>query len=103
MKEVNNFTLKPITEFSIDDTLYMQKNISGFNYTFYLQFVSFNKGKVICKILDIQPNNTKSIWIGKEYYKIGSEISGTISKCYTYQKGYGCHWFQKEDIGWVCR
>ena len=103
MKDINNFNLKPITDFSTEDTLYMQKSESGFSYTFHLQFISFNKGKVTGKILDIQPNDTKSVWLGKEFYKIGSEISGTISKCYTYQKGYGSHWFKKEDIGWVCR
>jgi len=103
MKDINNFNLKPITEFSKEDTLYMQRKKDGYVYTLCLQFVSFSKGKVTGKILDIQPNNNSSIWFGKEFYKIGSEISTMISKCYTYQKGYGRHWFKKEDIGWACR
>jgi hypothetical protein len=103
MKDLNNFNLKPITAFLTEDTLYMTRKKGGYVYTLLLQFVSFNKGKVTGKILDIQPNNNQSIWFGKEYYKIGSEISTIISKCYTYEIGYGCHWFEKEDNSWVCR
>ena len=103
MKDINNFNLKVITDFSKEDTLYMQRNNNGYNYTFCLQFISFSKGKVTGKILDIQPNNNQSIWLNKKLYRIGDEISTMISKCYTYQKNNGCHWFKKEDIGWVCR
>jgi hypothetical protein len=102
LNEINNFTLKPITEFTKNDTLYIQKNVGGFSYTFLVEFTKFEKGMVTGIILDIQPNNTKQIWINNVSYKKGVPISSRISKCYTYQKGFGCCWFVKDSVGWVC-
>ena len=81
--QIKNYTNKPITEFNSEDTLYMQKILSGFMYTFLIKFKSFNKNIVTGEILDIQPNNTKSIWIKDKLYSIGDDISGQITKCYT--------------------
>lgn len=103
MKDINNFSLKPISQFTEDSTLYMQKQNNGYTYTFLLKFKSFSKGIVSGEILEIQPNYSDSLCLKGEYLKIGSTLSGKISKCYTFQKGYGCHWFKKEEIGWVCR
>lgn len=96
MKDINNFTQKKITEFNETDTVYMQKNKSGFIYTFLLQFKTFSKGNVTGVILDIQPNNRKSIWIGKDFLKIGSELTGKLSKCYTLKTNVGAIWFTKK-------
>jgi hypothetical protein len=102
MKERNNFTEKKITEFDENDTFYMQKNISGFTYTFLLRFKSFSRGNITGEILGIQPNNQKSIWIGKEVFRIGSELTGKISKCYTYKPMSGAKWFKKVSNDWSC-
>jgi len=102
MGHINNFTEKGITDFNENDTIYMQKNISGFTHTFWLKFKSFSKGNITGEILDIQPNNQNSIWIGKEFLQIGSELSGRISKCYTFKSGYGCNWFEKKNNDWFC-
>ena len=61
--QIKNYTNKPITEFNSEDTLYMQKILSGFMYTFLIKFKSFNKNIVTGEILDIQPNNFKSVAI----------------------------------------
>ena len=102
MRDRNNFTEKKISEFNENDTLYMQKNNSGFTYTFLLKFKSFSKSNITGEILDIQPNNLKSIWLGKEYLVIGSELTGKISKCYTFKSSSGCRWFNKETNDWSC-
>ena len=103
MKEdLNNFIEKKISEFNENDTLYLQKNNSGFGYIFLLKFLSFSKGNITGKILSIQPNNLNSIWLGKEFFTIGSEITGKISKCYTFKNGSGCRWFNKEGNDWSC-
>jgi hypothetical protein len=102
MKDRNNFTEKKITEFGENDTFYMQKNKSGFTYTFLLKFKSFSKGNITGEILDIQPNNQKSIWLGKEFLQIGSELTGKISKCYTFKKMSGAKWFKKALNDWMC-
>jgi len=36
MIDINNFNLKPITEFSKEDTLYMQRKKDGHSYTLCL-------------------------------------------------------------------
>ena len=54
MKDRNNFTEKKITEFNENDTVYMQKNKSGFTYTCLVKFKSFSKGNITGEILDIQ-------------------------------------------------
>lgn len=95
--EKNNFTEKSINEFNSHDTIYIQKSNHGFITTFLLKFKSFSKGIVTGEILDIQPNNQRSIWIGKGLFKIGSDISGKISKCYTFKAGKGCCWFEKNN------
>jgi hypothetical protein len=92
-----NYIIKPITEFTPDDTLYMVKTKSGYTNTFFLKFKSFSDGQVVGEVIDIQPNNIRSMWIGKELISIGSELSGPISKCYLYKKVTGCHWFEKQN------
>jgi len=98
--QTENYTTKPITEFTVDDTLYMVKNKSGYTYTFFLKFKSFSGGKVVGEVIDIQPNNIRSMYIGKELISIGSELSGPISKCYLYKKVTGCYWFEKQNGEW---
>ena len=98
--KTENYTTKPITEFTVDDTLYMVKNKSGYSYTFLLKFKSFSGGKVIGEVIDIQPNNIPCIWIGKDLISIGSELSGSISKCFLYKKVTGYHWFEKQNGVW---
>lgn len=104
MKEIKNFTTKPISEFTDTDTLYMQKLVNGFMYTFFISFIKFEKSMVTGKIIDIQPNNITCVYIKDVRYSIGDEISGRISKCYTYDviENGGCHWFQKNDKDWSC-
>lgn len=102
MKDKNNFTDKRISEFNETDTFYMQKMQGGYVHTFLLKFKSFSKSMVIGEILDIQPNNVKSIWLGKEYLVFGSDLSGRLSKCYTFEKGRGCRWFKKDGNDWRC-
>jgi hypothetical protein len=101
--EKNNFTLKPISEFNNDDTLYIQKIISGYLITFFVNFIKYEKGMITGRIIEIQPNNYKGIYIKDTYYSIGDEIPGRISKCYTYKKDGGCHWFQKNGSDWSCK
>jgi len=98
--QIKNYTNKSITEFNSEDTLYMQKIISGFMYTFLIKFKSFNKNIVTGEILDIQPNNTKSIWIKDKLYSIGDDISGQITKCFTYDNR--CCWFKKDNKNYNC-
>lgn len=98
--KTENYTTKPITEFTVDDTLYMVKNKSGYSYTFLLKFKSFSGGKVVGEVIDIQPNNIRSMWIGKDLISIGSELSGPISKCYLYKNVTGCYWFEKQNGEW---
>jgi len=62
MRNKENYTTKPISEFTESDTLYMQRTIQGFSYTFKLSFKSISKGIVKGIILDIQPNNMNSVW-----------------------------------------
>lgn len=100
MHQKHNYTDKYINDFTEEDTLYLQKNASGYTYTFTLQFLSFDKGVVTGKIIDlIQPNSLTGLWIGKDYYKMGVEIKGKVTKCYTYEKGLGCRWFEKDESG----
>ena len=98
----DNFTENKISEFNENDTLYMQKNLRGFTYNFLLKFKSFSKGIITGEIVGIQPNNTKSIYIGKKCFTSGSELTGKISKCYTFKNGSGCNWFNKKGNDWSC-
>jgi hypothetical protein len=100
--EIDNYTDKQITEFTEENTLYLNKMSGGYNYTFLVKFVSFSKGAVVGEILDIQPNNSQSIWINGEFYKIGSQISGAIRKCYTTQNR-SAKWFFKDGKNWTCK
>lgn len=102
-KQIANFTDKPITKFTNSDTLYITKNVSGYSHTFMIQFVSYKANIVVGKILEIQPNNTKSLFIKNKCYTIGSEISGNIGNCYTFSNR--CHWFEKDDKTkiWSCK
>lgn len=102
MKELNNFTLKPINEFNNEDTFYMQKKKQGYTYTFLLKFNSISGCIVYGKILDIQPNNNKSIVLNNVFYKIDSLISSPMTKCYTYKNGQGARWFRKVDGVYKC-
>ena len=104
MKNKNNFTSKPITAFDENDTLYMQKNNNGFGYTFLLKFKSFTRGIVLGEVLEIQPNNIKSLWLGKEFVTIGGKLSGSVSKCYTFKSDLTSRaiWFKKENGIWAC-
>lgn len=96
MHNINNYTDKPITEFTEDDTLFLKKNVNGYGYTFLIKFKKFGaRNQVTGTILEIQPNNIRSLWIGDVFYQIGGEISGSILKCYTYQPISGCKWFEK--------
>lgn len=98
MKQIDNYIDKAISEFNENDTIYMQKIISGYCYNFLLKFKSFSIGIVTGEIFDIQPNNMTSIWINKKLYCIGDEIQGSIKKCYTFKTGSGCQWFSKNDF-----
>mgnify|MGYP000450747310 CR=1 FL=1 len=60
---------------------------------------SFNKNIVTGEILDIQPNNFKSLWVKDKLYSIGDDISGQITKCYTYDKS--CCWFKKDNKNYL--
>jgi len=104
MKQQDNYTSKPITEFTENDTIYMKKIVSGYAKDFHLKFKSFSENMVTGEILDIQPNNIGSIWIGKNLYKIGDEIQGSIKKCYTFKANSGgCQWFRKDYFkNWTC-
>lgn len=104
MKQKDNYTDKQISEFTENDTIYMQKIVNGYSYNFYLRFKSFSKNIVTGEILDIQPNNMDSIWIGKQLYKIGDEIQVSIKKCYTFKSASGgCKWFSKKiSNNWSC-
>ena len=102
MKKIDNHTNKSISEFTNDDTLYMQKIVNGFIYTFLIKFVKFEKGMVTGEIISIEPNHIRWIDIKGVCYEIGSEISSRILKCYTYKKLDGCHWFQKNCNDWSC-
>lgn len=102
-KEIENFTQKPISEFTTEDTLYIQKIVNDFIYTFLVKFVKFERGILTGIILDIQPNNIKNIWIKDTCYQNGVEISSRISKCYTYIHNEGCKWFKKEGKDWKCK
>lgn len=98
MKQIDNYTDKPISEFTENDTIYMQKIVNGYTSNFWLKFKSFSGGVVTGEILDIQPNNITSIWISKKLYHIGDEIQGSIKRCYTFKTGSGCRWFSKNDF-----
>jgi hypothetical protein len=103
MHKEDNFISKPVNDFNKNDTVYMQKIINGFSYTFFLKFSHFIRGNVFGEIIEIQPNNTTSICYNKNYYQLGDLISGKISKCYTFKKGSGCRWFKKVGDNWVCK
>lgn len=97
MNKIINYTDKPITEFNSEDTFFGVKKSGEYEYTFFCQFVKFEKGILYGKVCgQIQPNNHNSIWIGKEYFQQTSEISFRISKCYTFSNR-GCHWFKKDN------
>lgn len=93
-ERVNNFTEKPISKFKKGDTLYASKQIKGYLITFYLEFISFDKGIVTGKVLEIQPNNIQGIWDGKILVNVGGEFKIKITRCHTYQNG--CCWFEKD-------
>lgn len=96
-----NFTTKPISEFNSSDSIYTQKVISGMNTSILMQFVKFESGMVTGEILEIQPNNSKMIWIGKDLYKIGDRFSSRIKTCYTFSR-LGAHWFAKDGKDYKC-
>lgn len=98
-----NYTDKPISQFDENNTIYMTKKSNGFSIYFILKFKSFDKGMVTGEILDIQPNNQIGVWIGKNYHKIGSELSGRISSCYTFGNKKGCNWFKKIGKNWTSK
>jgi hypothetical protein len=102
MNEIINYTDKPISEFTKNDTFYSIKTQGGFEYTFFLEFIKFEKGIITGKVCGkIQPNNKDGAWIGKEYIRLGSEMSFRLSKCYTWSK-QGCHWFKKNEKEYRC-
>jgi len=102
-KDIDNFTEKPLSKFTSNDTFYMKKMNNGFLIAFLLKFKKYSKNIVTGEILDIQPNNITSIWLGKNYFNIGSEISGQITKCYTFKlSSGGCKWFSKKGEDWSC-
>lgn len=96
-----NFTEKPITEFNSADTLSTQRVLNGMTTTILMQFVEFKSGLVTGEIIEIQPNNSSRIWIGKKLYKIGDQISVRIKTCYTFSR-LGAHWFEKQGKDYKC-
>lgn len=100
-KRIVNFTNKPITEFNESDTLYISKNANGFQYIFLVKFMKIERGVVYGTILDIQPNNISSIWIGKDLLKINGVMKAKISSCFTFDQS--CRWFKKENNNWFSK
>lgn len=98
MKDVNNYVSYPISVFDDSNTLYMQKQVNGFTYTFLLKFISFNGSMIEGEILQIQPNNIKSLRIKNDIYNIGSNIKGAIKTCYLFSGS--CRWFFKSNSDW---
>jgi hypothetical protein len=103
MYEIINYTDKSISEFNPDDTFYGVKTAGDYRFTFFLEFIKFEKGMLTGRVCGkIQPNNYSSLWIGKEHIRLGSEMSFRITKCYTWSEK-GCHWFEKENNKYKCK
>lgn len=91
-----NYTDKPITEFKDGDTIFIQENKAGFSTNYLVEFKSFERGMVKGIVL----NSDRTRYMTSH---IGMEISGRISKCYTWLNRGGCHWFKKVGKEWKCQ
>lgn len=97
-KEVHNYQDKNIKDFTIKDTFYNQKIVSGYFKTYFCQFVSIKGGMVTGKVLSIIPNYN--------YESVDYEIQVRLKRCYLFGWREGdmiggrnhdrCHWFQKD-------
>ncbi len=101
LKSVKNLNTNPIDEFTTQDTLYIQRVISGMMMSIYVRFIEFKSGIVTGEIIEVQPNNARGFWDKQVYYEKGSVIKTRVNKCYTYSKN-GCHWFEKDGKQWKC-
>jgi len=90
---INNISTKPLTEFSLEDTIYIEKISSGMSVTIFCSFVELRKGVVIAKVKRIFPK----YW--SHTFPIGSEVTARVSKCFLFGKRSGdkyerCYWFE---------
>jgi hypothetical protein len=85
-----------INDLRSGDSLYVQKNESGYVYTYFCQLLSFKAGIVKVKVIDRE-------W--KFYsHAPGEIITARIDKCYLWGISEGamwpcCHWFRKDEKG----
>ena len=93
--EKQNYNGRPLNEFTENDTLYVSKMGGSYRFDFLIRFISIDKGKVTGTILEIQPNNPTSVWIGTNFYQVGDSITAMATKCYTRDNKNSCRWFSK--------
>ena len=89
-----NYTSKHISEFTPEDTIYITKIISGFMYTYYCQFVKFERGVVYGNPIYV---------VDRSYINnFPEEVKARLNKCYLWGNEPNsilsyphCHWFTK--------
>lgn len=104
------YTSVSLNNFKKGQKLYMVKG-SQYPVYFFCEFVSFEKGMVRGKIIDIQDKSA----IGRPW-NIGDEIAARPSWCYVYgisekentpegnrRVNERCHWFQKVGSQYVAK
>lgn len=87
-----NFTEKPLSEFTTDDTLYVKKVERGFALYFHIKFIKLEKGMVVGEIISVEHK-----WL--ESY-IGKTVTSRAKNCYTFSDR--CHWFNKVGKEYKC-
>lgn len=90
-KHVINYTTRPLSEFTPEDTIYIRKMDSGGRAITYLaQFISYTRGNVRGKIIDFDPE-----WAKPTITEVGARAKNT----YLWGISAGedrerCHWFK---------
>jgi len=90
MKEVENLTLKPLSEFQQTDTLYIQKLKNGYAISYLCSFECIKRGIVHGKIISATPD-----WVRPD---VGSIITARPDKCSLWgilkgERHPRCFWF----------
>lgn len=98
--EPNNWQAKPITEFDVSDTLWVQRAIRpGYNSSYLCRFVRFERGLVTADIIgtDVEWHASTVAHMARDN---ALRITARLKKCFLFGKAPGdkvhwpyAHWF----------
>lgn len=96
-REQVNLNNKNIREFTEKDTIYVQRSQSGFNFSYYCQFISFKSEIVKVRVLERER---------MAKHTEGEIFTTRLKKCYLWGNDgkiknltwNHCNWFNKEGF-----